>query len=290
MIKIFTHIVECAYGILTIAVVGAVLEIECKKLHLVCKTLSRNIMAKFVVVLVEPEHPHNVGFVARAMHCNALSDLRIVYPKSMKTVNDKSYRTAANSHDILDNAKVVHTFAEAIADCQCAIAFSRRVFGCPTKHFMLPDIAEYVPSEGTVALVFGRESCGLSLDEVKACSYQCEIPVPGLMSLNLGQAVTAGLYELCRSGSLDNGNGRAKRPTRGVAETGKATIEQIESFKQFLERNLTGQYKDQEWREKFVSTMVQRLQPTRNELSAIYGLVRNLAKLPAKLEQKLLGK
>lgn len=47
---------------------------------------------------------------------------------------------------------------------------------------------------------------------------------------------------------------------------------------------------DQEWREKFVSTMVQRLQPTRNELSAIYGLVRNLAKLPAKLEQKLLGK
>ena len=32
-------------------------------------------MRKFRVVLVEPEHPHNVGFVARAMHCYALPEL-----------------------------------------------------------------------------------------------------------------------------------------------------------------------------------------------------------------------
>ncbi|MBO7384239.1 MAG: RNA methyltransferase [Fibrobacter sp.] len=243
-------------------------------------------MRKFRVVLVEPEHPHNVGFVARAMHCYALPELYIVYPKREKVI-ENSYHTAANSHDILDNAKIVHTFEEAIGDCACAVAYSRRIFGSAIKHTMVQNLSDMLPEDGTVALVFGRESCGLALEEVNACTYQCEIPVPGLMSLNLGQAVAVSLYELCRSGALANGEGRAKRTTRGVAETGPATIQQIESFKAFLDRYLTGQYHDQAWRDNFLNTMVQRLHPTRNELSALFGLIRNLAKKPARLERAL---
>lgn len=241
-------------------------------------------MRKFRLVLVEPEHPHNVGFVARAMHCYALDELYIVYPKRNKVI-DKSYHTAANSHDILDNATVVHKFEDAIGDCSCAVAFSRRIFGSAIKHTMVQNLSELLPEEGTIALVFGRESCGLALEEVNACTYQCEIPVPGLMSLNLGQAVAVSCYELCRSGALANGEGRAKRTTKGVAETGPATIQQIESFKNFLDRYLTGQYHDQAWRDNFLNTMVQRLHPTRNELSALFGLIRNLAHKPARIEQ-----
>ena len=126
--------------------------------------------------------------------------------------------------------------------------------------------------------MFGRESCGLETEEVNACTYQCEIPVPGLMSLNLAQAVTVGLYELCRSGALANGEGRAKRGTKGACETAPATIDQIDSFKKFLDRYLTGQYHDQSWRDNFLNTLLQRLHPTRNELSALFGLIRNLAK------------
>jgi tRNA/rRNA methyltransferase/tRNA (cytidine32/uridine32-2'-O)-methyltransferase len=240
-------------------------------------------MRKFRVVLVEPEHPHNVGFVARAMHCYALPELYIVYPKRDKVL-DKSYHTAANSHDILDNAKVVHKFEDAIGDCSCAVAYSRRIFASSIKHTMVQNLSDMLPEDGTIALVFGRESCGLALEEVNACTYQCEIPVPGLMSLNLGQAVSISLYELCRSGALANGEGRAKRTTRGVAETGPATIQQIDGFKKFLDRYLTGQYHDQAWRDSFLNTLLQRLHPTRNELSALFGLLRNLAGKPARLE------
>lgn len=240
-------------------------------------------MRKFRIVLVEPEHPHNVGFVARAMHCYALPELYIVYPHRDKVI-ENSYHTAANSHDILDNATIVHEFKDAIGDCACAIAFSRRIFGSAIKHTMVQNLAECLPEEGTIALVFGRESCGLSLEEVNACTYQCEIPVPGLMSLNLGQAVSIGCYELCRSGALANGEGRAKRNTKGVAETGPATIQQIDGFKKFLDRYLTGQYHDQAWRDSFLNTLLQRLHPTRNELSALFGLLRNLAGKPARLE------
>ena len=240
-------------------------------------------MRKFRVVLVEPEHPHNVGFVARAMHCYALPELYIVYPKRDKVL-DKSYHTAANSHDILDNAKVVHKFEDAIGDCSCAVAYSRRIFASSIKHTMVQNLSDMLPEDGTIALVFGRESCGLALEEVNACTYQCEIPVPGLMSLNLGQAVSISLYELCRSGALANGEGRAKRTTRGVAETGPATIQQIDGFKKFLDRYLTGQYHYQAWRDSFLNTLLQRLHPTRNELSALFGLLRNLAGKPARLE------
>ena len=242
-------------------------------------------MRKFRVVLVEPEHPHNVGFVARAMHCYALPELYIVYPKRDKVI-ENSYHTAANSHDILDNAKIVHSFEDAIGDCACAVAYSRRIFGSAIKHTMVQNLGDLLPEDGTVALVFGRESCGLALEEVNACTYQCEIPVPGLMSLNLGQAVAVSLYELCRSGALANGEGRAKRTTKGVAETGPATIQQIDGFKKFLDRYLTGQYHDQAWRDNFLNTLLQRLHPTRNELSALFGLIRNLAHKPARLERE----
>ena len=57
-------------------------------------------MRKFRVVLVEPEHPHNVGFVARAMHCYALDELYIVYPRRNKVI-ENSYHTAPNSHEVL---------------------------------------------------------------------------------------------------------------------------------------------------------------------------------------------
>ena len=241
-------------------------------------------MRKFRVVLVEPEHPHNVGFVARAMHCYALDELYIVYPRRDKVI-ENSYHTAPNSHEVLDKATIVHKFEEAIGDCACAVAFSRRIYGSAIKHTMMPGLSELLPENGTIALVFGRESCGLETEEVNACTYQCEIPVPGLMSLNLAQAVTVGLYELCRSGALANGEGRAKRGSKGACETAPATIEQIDSFKKFLDRYLTGQYHEQSWRDNFLNTLLQRLHPTRNELSALFGLIRNLAKKPARLEQ-----
>ena len=45
-------------------------------------------MNSFVVVLVEPEHPHNVGFVARAMRSNGLKNLKIVYPKRSSVISE----------------------------------------------------------------------------------------------------------------------------------------------------------------------------------------------------------
>ena len=63
-------------------------------------------MNSFVVVLVEPEHPHNVGFVARAMRRKKKKNLKIVYPKRSSVISD-SYHTAHNSGEVLDSAQIV---------------------------------------------------------------------------------------------------------------------------------------------------------------------------------------
>lgn len=232
-------------------------------------------MLNFRIVLCEPEHPHNVGFVARAMHCNAIQDLYIVYPKR-DTVNPESYRTAHNSAEILDNAKVVHTLSEALSTAQYAIAFSRRRFDTVIPHTSLPNITEKLPKNGTVALVFGRESCGLSLDEIDHCAIICEIPVPGQMSLNLAQAVTTACYELCRSGLLDNAGLRTDRVPLKRGRVEKANMGQIENFLKYLSSNLTGRYQNNTWTESAVREFLQRLEPTRFEMSALLGLVKSL--------------
>lgn len=242
-------------------------------------------MNSFVVVLVEPEHPHNVGFVARAMRSNGLQSLRIVYSRRT-SVNPDSYHTAHNSGEVLDSAKVVSSLSEAIADCQFTVAFSRRVFNSVLPHVMLPELKETLPSYGAnfkTALVFGRESKGLFLEEVNLCGLVCEIPVAGLMSLNLAQAVSVALYELCREGLLSN-NGRAHRPLPTSGDE-LANMAQIEEFKRFLMKHLSGRYKDQTWMESFVHQFLQRAQPTRNEIGALFGVARSLSGLSARKEK-----
>lgn len=232
-------------------------------------------MPKFRIVLVEPEHPHNVGFVARAMRSNGLSELFIVYSKR-NAVNPESYRTAHNAAEILDSAKVVGTLDEAISTANYAVAFSRRRFDTIVPNLSLQRLPERLPDEGCVALVFGRESCGLSLEDIERCALVCEIPVPGQMSLNLAQAVTVACYELCRSGLLGGFGLRTDRVPLKRGRVEKANIGQIESFLKYLRENLTDRYQHNAWTESAVREFLQRLSPTRFEMSALLGLVKSL--------------
>jgi TrmH family RNA methyltransferase len=241
-------------------------------------------MLSFRIVLVEPEHPHNVGFVARAMRCNALSDLHIVY-RSHESVLEESFRTAHNSREILENATVVTSLNAALADCVFAIAFSRRRFESVVPQTLLPDLCSQIPSEGKIALVFGRESQGLSLEEVNHCALICEIPVPGMMSMNLAQAVAVSCYELCRGHLLSGTGKREDRSTLSPGEVEKADFSQMENFLTFLRSHLTERYQKNTWTEGSVRALLQRLQPTRFEMDALFGLARSLSKSSARKEK-----
>lgn len=143
------------------------------------------------VILVEPELPENVGFVARAMSCFGWTDLAFVGPPPDPT--SAAWRTATLGKEILDSCTAYPTLEEAFGKARTTIAFTRR----PHQKGLvdLPVMAERLPRlESPVALVFGRESIGLTSDEVMSCDFACQIPTSHATgSLNLGQAAAIAL-------------------------------------------------------------------------------------------------
>ena len=150
------------------------------------------------VVLVGTQHPGNIGAAARALKTMGLTRLVLVAPENYPA--EEAFRRAAGADDLLAEAVVVDTLAEAVADC-------RFVLGCTARSRRVA-LDEWVPREaagkaveaagqGEVALVFGRERTGLTNEELQLCHASVHIPAnPEYSSLNLAAAVQVLAYEL----------------------------------------------------------------------------------------------
>ena len=155
--------------------------------------------ARLRVVLVGTQHPGNIGAAARALKTMGLARLVLVAPEDYPS--DEAYRRAAGADDLLGDAPVMATLAEAVADCHF-------VLGCTARSRRV-QLEEHAPRQaaalavaraaagGEVALVFGRERTGLSNEELQLCHAAVHIPAnPDYSSLNLAAAVQVLAYEL----------------------------------------------------------------------------------------------
>ena len=156
-------------------------------------------MPQVRIVLCRPSHPGNIGAAARAMKTMGLSDLRLVAPEKFPA--PEARWMATNAIDVLDQARIHTTLAEAISDCVQAFAMSAR-----TREWSTPVLdarsaakraADAAEAGGNVAFVFGNEQAGLTNEEMLACQTLVHIPAnPDFSSLNLAQAVQVVAYEL----------------------------------------------------------------------------------------------
>ncbi|MGL4408295.1 RNA methyltransferase [Zoogloea sp.] len=187
------------------------------------------------VVLSHTSHPGNIGAAARAMKTMGLSELVLVNPQC-EFPDPVALARAAGADDILAAARVVPTLAEALEGVVFAAAMTarRRELAVPMQ-WARGAACELVQmsAKGTVALVFGNETYGLSNDEVTLCHMPVKIPVSETYSsLNLGAAVQVMSYEL-RMAALDPG-----LPPVGT-EFEPATHDEIEGFYAHLDRAIT---------------------------------------------------
>jgi tRNA/rRNA methyltransferase len=155
-------------------------------------------LANIRVVLVEPQHSGNIGAVARAMKNMALSRLVLVNPADHLAMEARMM--AMHALDILQQAQVVDTLTQAIADAGYVVGTTRRIGKSrqaqQTSRSIAPLLLELAASN-PIALVFGREDSGLSNDELARCHELITIPAhPTFGSLNLAQAVLLVCYEL----------------------------------------------------------------------------------------------
>lgn len=151
------------------------------------------------IVLVETTHPGNIGAVARAMKTMALDRLVLVRPKSFPA--PEAVARASGADDLLERAIVCDTLAAAVADCPYRFAATTRsrhiAWPVRTAREFAADFAADAFSSGEVALVFGRESSGLSNEELDQCGGAIRIPTqPEFSSLNLAMAVQIVAYEI----------------------------------------------------------------------------------------------
>ena len=170
------------------------------------------------IILVEPEHPGNIGAVARAMNNMGLVDLVLVNPIEF---SKETYWMAHASEDILKNARTFSSFEEIIQLFDILYATSNRSRK-EKRSVSLPDIASKIKESAQkqkIGIIFGRENKGLSNDEAFKAKSIIHIPVFNQYpSLNLAQAVMIVLYELFESNLESNAEPEIQIATTGEKE------------------------------------------------------------------------
>lgn len=162
--------------------------------------LSFLIMPHFIVVLTEPKYTGNVGAVARAMMNFGFNDLVIV--SSSFQINEECRKMAVHAQEVLDNARIVETFDDALKNVDYMAGTSSIDTKSDKKHLRkavtLKNFAKEIYNiDGKVGLSFGREDYGLLNEEIKKCDILLKIPTSERYSaLNLSHAVGIVLYEL----------------------------------------------------------------------------------------------
>jgi tRNA/rRNA methyltransferase len=151
------------------------------------------------VILTRPSHAGNVGSAARAMKTMGLTQLYVVAPQN--PIDDQGRALASGAIDVLNQAIFVDTLKAALADVHiaCALTSRRRELTTPiqTPRALAPELLARAAGGEKIALVFGNETFGLSVEEVAECSHLMTISGnPDYFSLNLAMAVQIVAYEL----------------------------------------------------------------------------------------------
>ena len=192
-----------------------------------------HLLQNFRVILCQTSHPGNIGSAARAMKTMGISQLYLVQPHSFPDAHATALSTGAA--DLLENAIVTETLAEALTGCAFASGMSARkrnlsheLVNVRSAAATAIDIAANQP----VALVFGTEMSGLTNAELDLCQMLAMIPAnPEYSSLNLAAAVQIMCYEL-RMAALQDA------PINPNTVNELATIDSVEGFYAHLEQTL----------------------------------------------------
>lgn len=151
------------------------------------------------IVMVNTTHSGNIGAAARAMKNMGLSKLVLVDP--IAKIDEDALQRSSGALDILDQVTIVPTLAEAIAGCGLVVGTSARSRHVPwplqTPRQCAAKAREVIPAGNQVAVVFGRESRGLTNDELQQCNAHVHIPtVAEFSSLNIAAAIQVLCYEM----------------------------------------------------------------------------------------------
>ena len=157
------------------------------------------------VILIEPEKAGNIGAVARVMKNFDFKDLILIDP-GCDHLSKEALDRASHADDILKRARKIGR--SALDSFDYLIGTTSKLgtdYNLPRTPITPKQLAERLASisrKTKVGVLFGRESYGLSNEEIKKCDFIVSIPSSkGYPAMNLSHSVAVILYEIyCASG------------------------------------------------------------------------------------------
>lgn len=165
---------------------------------------TARLLDRIEVVLCQTSMAENLGAAARAMKTMGLSRLVLAAPKA--AIDDKARSVATHAVEVLEQARVVGSVDEAVADSVAVWAASAR-----SRNLALPLLdgraaateiirqAQSIPAQsaGRISILFGAERTGLTNEELAVADRLLALHAnPDYPVLNLAQAVQLVAYEV----------------------------------------------------------------------------------------------
>ena len=251
-----------------------------------------------VVILARPQMGENIGAAARAMMNCELSDLRLVKPRD-GWPNPAAMPMAAGGSEIIENANVFESLADATHDVSFMVAASARRRDLPIKS-VDPRVAASMllaygrgssaSDAGTqkglrTAMLFGPEASGLNNDEVVLADVLVTAPLnPAYPSLNLAQAVLLMAWEWRMSAhSADTFEPLLSGSRPNMSDGQHASIQERDFFFQRLETALddggffTSPHMAATVKQN-MRALLTRAMPSAQEISTLHGVIQALTR------------
>ena len=233
-------------------------------------------LSNIVIILVEPENPGNVGFTSRVLANFGVRELRIVGcdPRD----DSQAQIFSVHASEILDSAKIYPTLDRALEGIDAAWATTARAGGnhSVTRALVpLEELPDHTIVDGTVALIFGRESSGLTNDEIGLCDLAFTIPTSDeYPSLNLSHAVAIVLFDLFTRVSQQ----KEYEPGTARAATKKEREQVLLFFDEVIDRLYSQEFK-RPIAKQVMRNLLGRAYMTGREITTLTGIARRMNEL-----------
>ena len=235
------------------------------------------------VILIEPENAGNLGAIARAMANFGLKELVLINPKC-DIMSKEAMDRAVHAKNILN--EVITGDIDILSKFDYLIATTAKLgtdYNIPRSPVTPRQLAETLAGISTrskIGLVIGRESTGMTNNEIRICDFVCTIPAfEKYPTLNISHALTILLYEIFTAAG-------EKKIGEQIIPAGKP--EKDAFFKELHKLLDEIEFSTKEKREtqKIVwQKLIGKSFLTKRELFSLFGFVRKLKKGGSKRNQ-----
>lgn len=160
------------------------------------------------IILIEPEKPGNIGYVARAMKNFDFNELILINPKCNHLDLDAMSR-ATHARDILKKAKVMDfSYLKNFDYLIATTAIIGTDYNIPRSPISVEELAKKISKvKGKIGLMIGREGTGLNNKEIEMADFIVTIPASkSYPTLSISHSVAIILYELFKYMNKEKSN------------------------------------------------------------------------------------